>query len=432
MLLLKRKSKQENVDRLNEESRLPEVSITVSPGVKKQLEMIQLSETDLAVLRSTKRYLEENIQEIIDGFYHPIENNTALLAIIERYSSIERLKQTLAVHIAEMTNGIIDTQFIAKRRKIAKMHIHIGLPTKWYIASFQNLQTTLFKVMYRHVTHMEDYNNVINAFTKILNLEQQLVLEAYEEEIEEIRAGSLRLKEKMTEKVHEASTGLSAISEESMASLDSINDRMSEVSILTTKETQSIEKISHFSTEGKDKMGVQKEHMSKILSDMREMLNEIYQLQQISNQIFDIVAIVQTIAEQTNLLSLNASIEAARAGEHGKGFAVVAEEVRKLSDQTKSSVTNVSSLISGTKHQVDKISTYIISVEELAKNGMDSTNKAHNFFEEIVESIGSSKSQSEQIEVEMKEISLAVEEISNAISHLTISAEQLNRLTSEL
>ncbi|MHA7139009.1 protoglobin domain-containing protein [Rossellomorea arthrocnemi] len=277
MLLLKRKTKQENVNRLNEESRLPEVSITVSPGVKKQLEMIQLSEADLAVLRSTKRYVEENIQEIIDGFYHPIENNPVLLAIIERYSSIDRLKQTLAVHIAEMTNGIIDTPFIEKRRKIAKMHIHIGLPTKWYIASFQNLQTTLFKVMYRHVTHMEDYNNVINAFTKILNLEQQLVLEAYEEEIEEIRATSLRLKEKMTEKVHEASTGLSAISEESMASLDSINDRMSEVSILTTKGTQSIEKISHFSTEGKDKMGVQKEHMSKILSDMREMLKEIYQ-----------------------------------------------------------------------------------------------------------------------------------------------------------
>ncbi|RBP07973.1 globin-coupled sensor protein [Rossellomorea aquimaris] len=432
MLLLKRKSKQENVNRLNEESRLPEVSITVSPGVKKQLEMIQLSEAELAVLRSTKQYLEENIQEIIDGFYHPIENNPVLLAIIEKYSSIDRLKQTLAVHIAEMTNGIIDTPFIEKRRKIAKMHIHIGLPTKWYIASFQNLQTTLFKVMYRHVTHMEDYNNVINAFTKILNLEQQLVLEAYEEEIEEIRATSLRLKEKMTERVHEASTGLSAISEESMASLDSINDRMSEVSILTTKGTQSIEKISHFSTEGKDKMGVQKEHMSKILSDMREMLKEIYQLQQISNQIFDIVAIVQTIAEQTNLLSLNASIEAARAGEHGKGFAVVAEEVRKLSDQTKSSVTNVSSLISGTKQQVDKISAYIISVEELAKNGMGSTNKAHIFFEEIVESIGSSKSQSEQVEVEMKEISLAVDEISNAISHLTISAEQLNRLTSEL
>lgn len=432
MLLLKKRFKHREDNRLNEELTLPEVRMVVSQDVQKQLDMIQLSKEDLAVLSSSKPYIEENINEIIDGFYHPIENNAALLGIIEKYSTIDRLKQTLAVHVAEMTNGIIDQPFIEKRRKIAKMHIHIGLPTKWYIASFQNLQTTIFKVMYRHFTNMDDYNKVINAFTKILNLEQQLVLEAYEEEIEGIRAESQRLKEKMNENVREATTSLTAISEESMASLDSINSRMSEVRLLSIEGTQSIEKISHFSIEGKDNMGVQKEHMSKILSDMREMLNEIYQLQQISNQIFDIVSIVQTIAEQTNLLSLNASIEAARAGEHGKGFAIVAEEVRKLSEQTKKSVTNVSSLITGTKLQVDKISGYIVSVEEIAKRGMDSTNNAHVFFHEIVESIYSSKNQSEQVEAEMKEIALALEEISNAISHLTHSADHLSQLTAEL
>ncbi|WP_179884886.1 globin-coupled sensor protein [Bacillus sp. AFS015802] len=430
MLLLKKKTKHEIDNRLELKSN--EVRIAVSQDVVKQLDMIQLSKEDLAVLSATKPYIKENIKEIIDGFYNPIEHNSTLLGIIEKYSTIDRLKQTLSIHVVEMTNGIIDQPFIEKRRKIAKMHIHIGLPTKWYIASFQNLQTTIFKVMFRHYTHMDDYNKVINAFTKILNLEQQLVLEAYEDEIDGIRAESQRLKEKMNENVREATTGLSAISEESMASLDSINARMSEVSLLSIKGTQSIEKISHFSVEGKDKMGVQKEHMSKILSDMREMLHEIHQLQQISNQIFDIVSIVQTIAEQTNLLSLNASIEAARAGEHGKGFAIVAEEVRKLSEQTKKSVTNVSSLINGTKLQVDKISGYIVSVEETAKSGMDSTNKAHVFFQEIVDSIYFSKNQSEQIETEMKEISLAVEEISNAISHLTISADQLSQLTAEL
>ncbi|CAN7390091.1 protoglobin domain-containing protein [Rossellomorea sp. LjRoot5] len=431
-MLLKNRLKHKENNRLNEASKLQEVKLEVSQDVRKQLNMIRLSKEELAVLSSTKSYLVENIEEIIDGFYNPIENNPTLLEIIEKYSSIDRLKHTLAIHVTELTNGIIDQPFIEKRRKIAKMHIHIGLPTKWYIASFQNLQTTIFTVMYRYFTHIDDYNKVINAFTKILNLEQQLVLEAYEEEIEGVRAESQRLKEKMNENVREATIGLSAISEESMASLDSINAKMSEVSLLSVKGTQSIEKISHFSIEGKGNMGIQKDHMSKILSDLREMLKEIGQLQHISNQIFDIVSIVQTIAEQTNLLSLNASIEAARAGEHGKGFAVVAEEVRKLSEQTKKSVTNVSSLINGTKSQVDKISGYIVSVEETAKKGMDSTNQAHIFFHEIVESIYSSKSQSEHVETEMKEISLAVEEISNAISLLTTSADQLSQLTAEL
>ncbi|WP_064093400.1 globin-coupled sensor protein [Rossellomorea aquimaris] len=429
-MLKKRRNK---VDfRLNEETHFNKVSINVSQPIEKQLNMIQLKEIDLALLCSIQPIIEENIQEIIDSFYHPIQENPTLVQIVEKYSTIDRLKQTLSIHIAEMMNGRIDSKFIEKRRKIAHMHIHIGLPTKWYIASFQNLQSTLFTVLYRYITDIQDYHKVTHAVTKILNLEQQLVLEAYEEKIDEIRTESEKLKELVVVKVRGASTGLAAISEESMASIESITYRMGEVSSLTTESTVAIEKVSQFSIEGKAKMGVQKEDMKNILRDMREMLKEVRELQLISNQIFDIVSIVQTIAEQTNLLSLNASIEAARAGEHGKGFAVVAEEVRKLSDQTKSSVANVSGLISGTKEQVDKLSTYINSVEGLAKTGMNSTNEAHVFFEEIVGSISSAKNKSEKVDGEMKEIECAVEEISNAISQLASSADQLSDLTTEL
>jgi heam-based aerotactic trancducer len=430
VLLKKRKSIQ--VNRLNEAECLSKVSITVSKDMSEQLAMIQLTENDLAVLKASQYIVEENIKEIVDGFYFPIEHNPTLSSIVNQYSSIDRLKGTLAIHITEMLNGKIDHTFIDKRRKIANMHIHIGLPTKWYIASFQNLQMTLFQVLFRTFSHAEDYHKVIKSVTKILNLEQQLVLEAYENQNEQMREDARLLKANVTNKVQDATNGLAAISEESMATLDTITSRMEEVSTLSSEGTHAIEKIGEFSIEGKEKMGLQKDHMSKILSDLGEMLKEIHQLQQISNQIFDIVSIVQTIAEQTNLLSLNASIEAARAGEHGKGFAVVAEEVRKLSDQTKNSVTNVSSLISGTKEQVDKISKYITSVEGLAKTGMDSTNEAHVFFDGIVDSIDDSKMKSEKIEVEMKEISFAVEEISQAISQLAHSADQLSDLTTEL
>ena len=68
-------------------------------------------------------------------------------------------------------------------------------------------------------------------------------------------------------------------------------------------------------------------------------------LEHTSQQIHQIVSIVTSIAEQTNLLALNASIESARAGEHGKGFAVVAQEVRKLAEETKKSISNISTFI---------------------------------------------------------------------------------------
>ncbi len=430
MLLKKRKSVK--AIRLQESAWDSDVSINVSKEMENQLEMIQLTGEDLTVLKACHDVVEENIREVVDGFYFPIEQNPTLTSIVNKYSSIDRLKGTLAIHITEMMNGKIDQSFIDKRRKIAKMHIHIGLPTKWYIASFQNLQMTLFQVLFRAYSDVEDYHKVIKSVTKILNLEQQLVLEAYESQNEQMREDARLLKENVTTSVQEATNGLAAISEESMASLETITARMDQVSTLSSEGTAAIEKIGEFSVEGQEKMGLQRDHMRKILSDLGEMLKEIHQLQQISNQIFDIVSIVQTIAEQTNLLSLNASIEAARAGEHGKGFAVVAEEVRKLSDQTKSSVTNVSGLISGTKEQVDKISRYITSVEGLAKTGMVSTNEAHVFFEGIVDSIDQSKVKSEKVEGEMKEISWAVEEISQAISQLAQSADKLSNLTTEL
>ncbi len=77
-------------------------------------------------------------------------------------------------------------------------------------------------------------------------------------------------------------------------------------------------------------------------------------LEHTSQQIHQIVSIVTSIAEQTNLLALNASIESARAGEHGKGFAVVAQEVRKLAEETKKSIANISTFIGDIQKQIEK------------------------------------------------------------------------------
>lgn len=152
-------------------------------------------------------------------------------------------------------------------------------------------------------------------------------------------------------------------------------------------------------------------------------------LEHTSQQIHQIVSIVTSIAEQTNLLALNASIESARAGEHGKGFAVVAQEVRKLAEETKKSISNISTFIGDIQKQIESVSALGGEVAKLTKDTADNMNNITSFFTNVLSITTENKQQTVLTKKELEKIADVMKQLSLRIEKMAHSSEELERLT---
>ncbi|EID44459.1 globin-coupled sensor protein [Parageobacillus thermoglucosidasius] len=429
--MLFKRTKRENSN-VNFENGRGDISITKGSEIEKQITMIGLTEKDLHIINAIQPFVIENINFIVDRFYKNLENELSLLKIINDHSSIEKLKKTLRQHIMEMFNGRVDASFIDKRIKIAHMHVKIGLPTKWYMCAFQDLFLALMDIIQQNIINKEDCFLAIRAVSKILNLEQQLVLEAYAAESERLKEAVEEQKRLVRNNVASASQNLAAISEQTNASFQQLISQSNEIVSLAQNGTKLSLSAQERAEKGKEHMHKQALIMSNIYSAVDDISNDVHILLEISNQMQEIVGIVTGIADQTNLLSLNATIEAARAGESGRGFAVVAGEVRNLSEQTKNSVSKVSSLIQNTQKQVEKLTKSLDKIRTEVKNSNQNMQETERRFEQILDTMAETMQQNNKIETELISFVNVIDELGKAFEEVSLSADKLTMITQEL
>ncbi len=203
------------------------------------------------------------------------------------------------------------------------------------------------------------------------------------------------------------------------AAINELGATSTEVCNNTSEAAQAAEQASQAATSGGDIVRQSIDGMSRISSAVQDTADNVGELAKHSDQIGQIVSVIEDIANQTNLLALNAAIEAARAGEQGRGFAVVADEVRSLASRTTVATQEIADMIkniqSGTESAVHSMSVGKQEVE----SGVELVAKAGSALEEIVTVVDSLSSRFQQIATAATEQSAVADEITQNVTEVT-------------
>ncbi|ATP42249.1 methyl-accepting chemotaxis protein [Solibacillus sp. R5-41] len=408
------------------------LDISKYPELNKQLQLLKLTREDLAIIKQLQPYIHDIIPVMIEQFYGAISLSPDLVKIIKNTTQIERLKVTLNKHLEDIFKCRIDSAYIEERKVIAHVHVRIGLKSKWYIASFQSLMTTFIDFIQTIDMPSHDMGRAINAFSKLINFEQQLVIEAYELEEQRIRNEDEIIKQKLIDRIQRTATELNSISDETNASLQEIAGQTEDITLATKEGLNLVAETEDKSTIGTTHLATQTALMVTVLDGVDILETSMVNLRRSSQKISEIVGLVTGIADQTNLLALNASIEAARAGEHGKGFAVVADEVRKLAEETKNAVQNVSHLIQETEVNIEQMSTSVTSVDEQIKMSVETQKSLADSFTSITEAVSGIKSKYEDTTEDIQSISTVITGLTQTATLVSTSSDSLLRIVHEL
>ncbi len=174
-----------------------------------------------------------------------------------------------------------------------------------------------------------------------------------------------------------------------------------------------------------------KTQASNVETASKDTVEVVEELTNKTKDVESFVGTILSISSQTNLLALNASIEAARAGEAGKGFAVVADEIRTLSEQTKDASNNITDIIQKLMDDTKKANESInYSVESVTRQNELITRTRENFQQVVGEMKELSKG-IESTENSMKEIIEYSNVISDNISQLSATSEEVAASSSE-
>ena len=254
------------------------------------------------------------------------------------------------------------------------------------------------------------------------------VVENIHEEAQQVHNGAKQISGNSTE--------LSDVAVQQHSVVETLINNMSVINERTEKNTVNAKLVNELSKKSK-------EHAIKGNEKIEDMIKSIDGIKVSSDNISNVIKVIENIASQTNILALNASVESARAGDAGKSFSIVAEEVRNLAIRSQGAAQETAHLIresilrvdEGTKiarSAVEAFDTILSDITEMSEfiNEIDSSSleqtnlisAVNNSIEQISKSVDINKSASQEAAAAAQEMLDQADALNNTVSVLEIKA----------
>ena len=216
-------------------------------------------------------------------------------------------------------------------------------------------------------------------------------------------AGAISGMHNGTDEISEAADDLSRRTEQQAASLEETAAALDEITATVSKTAEGAHQASRLTEDARA-------GAARSGEVVRQAVDAMAQIEKSSQQIGQIIGVIDEIAFQTNLLALNAGVEAARAGDAGRGFAVVAQEVRALAQRSAEAAREIKTLISTSTQQVGE--------------GVALVGQTGEALERIVTQVGEITGLVGEIAASAREQSTGLAEVNSAVNQMDQVTQQ--------
>ena len=276
----------------------------------------------------------------------------------------------------------------------------------------------------------EDLKDMISQINNIA-----LDLSSSSEELSASGEGLEDSAEKVGESIEQVASGAeeqSAQTEESTALVSELSKEIDNIDKMSKNMKTETKVVMENIEEGSVSMDTSIDQIESVNQNTAEVSDSIGELGILSEEIGNIVNLINGIASQTNLLALNAAIEAARAGEAGRGFSVVADEIRNLAEESSKATEKIEELIKDIQEGVDNSVGKMNETEEVVQSSVDVIEKTKLSFDKVKEVSMKLSQIIENIDLKTNKVNTKGKEVAEIINQIASVSEESAQRSEEV